>query len=522
MNMFRPIRLPLGFARGVSVLRFTRFSLSLIMMIASCAWAATGGRKSVAPPASLSRVFEVERHAEKDQLLLSQGERLSGSLLNSTLRLRASYALLVFDLRMIAGLEQDPEGRRSTSVLTVNSNRFSGILEDPSVSFQLASGQRIEVRREKIIKLIRPVHPQELGGIPRGQWISLKNGDEFSGKILADSLVVTSLREKKQVRWADLASLVFHSGDLPAISLRQGDVLRGTLNLEDLPVLLDIGPKLNLYTDYIATIGDHSISPAGLAARAESSKIPYATSISGQSTNVQGMVWISAGKFAMGSPSGEVGRDQDEGPQTQVMIEQGFWIGKYEVTQADYLAITGSNPSNNTEDPSRPVEKVNWHEAMEFCDKLNQLAQAARQLPDGYLFRLPTEAEWEYACRAGTITRFSFGEDKSYALLGNHAWFVQNSDSMTHPVGKLKPNPWGLHDMHGNVWEWCLDRWEGLLPGGSVTNLPSRSEGTLRVARGGSWLYEGWACRSANRDDLSPANRCSDVGFRVVLAPILP
>jgi len=224
----------------------------------------------------------------------------------------------------------------------------------------------------------------------------------------------------------------------------------------------------------------------------------------------------------MGSPPDEPGRNLDEGPQTKVVLPQGFWLGRCEVTQAEFQAIMGTNPSNTTDDPNQPVDKVNWHEAMEYCAKLTRQAQAANRLPAGYGYRLPTEAEWEYACRAGTKTRFSFGDDKAETQLTDYAWFLRNSESTPHPVGKKRPNPWGLFDMHGNVWEWCLDRWEGALPGGCVTNNPTAAEGTLRVARGGSWLYDGKACRSANRDDYSPSNRCSDLGFRVALAPISP
>jgi formylglycine-generating enzyme required for sulfatase activity len=224
----------------------------------------------------------------------------------------------------------------------------------------------------------------------------------------------------------------------------------------------------------------------------------------------------------MGSPTDEAGRDPDESPQTRVPIGPGFWIAKFEVTQAEYQKVMGSNPSTTLDDPARPVEKVTWHEALEYCRKLTELEEAQARLPKGYAYRLPTEAEWEYACRAGTATRFSYGEDRNETQLGEYGWFIHNSDATTHRVGEKRPNPWGLHDMHGNVWEWCLDRWEGKYPGGTITNALKYGEGNLRVARGGSWLYEAKACRSANRDDYNPGNRCSDLGFRVVLAPVAP
>jgi formylglycine-generating enzyme required for sulfatase activity len=232
------------------------------------------------------------------------------------------------------------------------------------------------------------------------------------------------------------------------------------------------------------------------------------------------MVWIPAGEFTMGSPIDEAGRDVDEGPQTRVAIPKGFWMGKCEVTQGEFQKVMETNPSNARGDTNCPVEKVSWFDAMQYCVKRTQVEMLSGKLPKGCIYRLPTEAEWEYACRAGTTTRFSYGDDRGEFRLGEYAWFIRNGESMTHPVGILKPNPWGLHDMHGNVWEWCCDRMPSILPGGSVTNFPAVAEGSLRAARGGSWLYEGKACRSANRDDYGPSNRCSDVGFRVVLAPM--
>jgi len=194
-------------------------------------------------------------------------------------------------------------------------------------------------------------------------------------------------------------------------------------------------------------------------------------------------------------------------------------MAQFEVTQAEYQSVMGSNPSTFTTDPQQPVEKVNWHEAFAYCQRLTEAAEEAGTLPRGYVFRLPTEAEWEYACRAGTDTRFSYGADPSDSELGRYAWYVENSDSSPHPVGQLEPNPWGLYDMHGNVWEWCLDQWQYAYPGGRAEDFRATERGWLRVARGGSWLYSASNCRSANRDDYGPNNRCSDIGFRVVLAP---
>ena len=229
------------------------------------------------------------------------------------------------------------------------------------------------------------------------------------------------------------------------------------------------------------------------------------------------LVLIPAGTFTLGSPNGEAGRDADEGPQTTVTVSINFSIGKYEVTQQEYQNVTGSNPSYFTGDPSRPVERVSWLDATNYCALLTARDLQAGIIPPNYTYRLPTEAEWEYAARGGTTTLYSFGN--SPAQLGTHGWYADNSAETTHPVGQKLPNPWGLYDAHGNVWEWCSD-WAGNYPGGSVTDPQGPASGTAKIIRGGSWFQTGTACRSANRDTNVAGSRNGDVGFRVVLAPV--
>jgi formylglycine-generating enzyme required for sulfatase activity len=207
------------------------------------------------------------------------------------------------------------------------------------------------------------------------------------------------------------------------------------------------------------------------------------------------MVWIPAGSFIMGSPSSEPGRYDDEGPQTNVTLE-GFWMGKYEVTQAQYKAINGTNPSLFS-GSNNPVEKVSWNDAMEFCRKLSDQT--------GANYTLPTEAQWEYACRAGTTTAFSFGNDANQ--LGNYAWYNSNSNSTTHPVGQKQPNAYGLYDMHGNVWEWCLSRSKDY-PYSETDGRNSLSDTSgARVLRGGSWDLLPVSCRCAFRRWINPSYR---------------
>ncbi len=237
------------------------------------------------------------------------------------------------------------------------------------------------------------------------------------------------------------------------------------------------------------------------------------------------MVFILPGTFRMGSPPNEVDRFYPEGPQTEVTISRGFWMGRYEVTQGDYLALMGSNPShfqppNATAEPNRPVEQVSWHEATNYCAALTQRERAAGRIAPNCVYRLPTEAEWEYACRSSTSDRrFSYGDDIAYANLTDHEWYYDNAGLATHAVGLKLPNPWGLCDMNGSVSEWCQDWWSKSLPGGIVLDPKGPPAGEDRVLRGGNYLGGAWICRSAFRNGNYPGYISSTVGFRVVLAP---
>jgi formylglycine-generating enzyme required for sulfatase activity len=243
------------------------------------------------------------------------------------------------------------------------------------------------------------------------------------------------------------------------------------------------------------------------------------------------LVFIPPGTFRMGSPPDEVDRMDWEGPQTAVTISRGFWMGKYEVTQGEYLAVMGSNPSyfsaNNgfAEGLSRPVETVTWYDATNYCATLTQRERGAGRIATNCVYRLPTEAEWEYACRGWTSTRFSYGDDPGYSNLANYAWYYDNSGEGTHPVGQKLPNQWGLYDLPGNVWEWCQDCWSDSLPGGIALDPQGPPSGSSRVLRGGGWsLWYGnaWRCRSAYRGSFNPDSGLIFIGFRVVLAPGQP
>lgn len=219
---------------------------------------------------------------------------------------------------------------------------------------------------------------------------------------------------------------------------------------------------------------------------------------------------IPAGTFTMGSPEGDQDRLDNEGPQHPVTITKPFYMGVYEVTQEQWAAVMGSNPSYFDDNPRNPVEWVSWNDCQEFIAMLNTLGIGT--------FRLPTEAEWEYACRAGSTTRFPWGDDSGYSRLGEYAWYSTNSNNTTRPVGQKKPNAWGLYDMHGNVWEWCSDWYADSYSSYAQTDPQGPATGSYRVGRGGRLDLTRQYCRSADRFSLTPSFAYYFLGFRLVRA----
>lgn len=219
-------------------------------------------------------------------------------------------------------------------------------------------------------------------------------------------------------------------------------------------------------------------------------------------------VLIPAGEFQMGSND----EQDNERPVHQVQISQPFYLGKYPVTQAQWQAVMGKNPSYfkggffRKGDPNQPVETVSWNDVQEFIRQLNK-----KEGLESY--RLPTEAEWEYAARAGSTTKYSFGNDEKQ--LTEYAWYSENSGGKTHPVGQLKPNAWGLYDMHGNVWEWVQD-WYAGYSAEAVPDPQGPSSGSHRVLRGCSWYSGALYCRSAFRNSDAPEDRLNNLGFRLL------
>jgi formylglycine-generating enzyme required for sulfatase activity len=225
------------------------------------------------------------------------------------------------------------------------------------------------------------------------------------------------------------------------------------------------------------------------------------------------MIWVEPGKFTMGSPTNETGRETNEA-ELNVTLTKGFYLGKYEVTQAQWNAVKNTAPSHFSGNV-RPVEQVSWTDATAFCATLTQLEQNAGRLPSGWAYVLPTEAQWEYACRAGTTTAYSWGN----SIANSNANYNSNI-GQTRDVGQYAANPWGFFDMHGNVWEWVNDRYQNAYPGETVTDPTGFASGSTRILRGGDWGNAGTTLRSARRTYLSPpSHRRSTLGFRLSLRP---
>jgi formylglycine-generating enzyme len=263
------------------------------------------------------------------------------------------------------------------------------------------------------------------------------------------------------------------------------------------------------------------------------------------------LVWCPPGKFTMGgSPNPKKEKHPLDETQVRVTLTKGFWLGQHELTQAEWLRMMHTAPWSGQdyvkEGDNYPATYVDWDDATRFCGKLTEAERQAGRLPSGWQYTLPTEAQWEYACRAGTTTLYSFGDAASN--VPEYEWFEKNTkdvgEEYAHQVGQKKPNGFGLHDMHGNVMEWCRDWYSPKLPGGTDPVVSTRPEmdpakalprglvlaktgknsvpddGSYRVFRGGSWFHAAWFSRSASRARQPPGFRLFNLGFRVALGPV--
>lgn len=231
------------------------------------------------------------------------------------------------------------------------------------------------------------------------------------------------------------------------------------------------------------------------------------------------MIWCPPGEFMMGSPEDDQLADITEKPQFRVKLSQGFWIGQTPVTQAQWQSVMGQPRlfEDNAESNELPAEGITWEEAKTFCQHLSRILREEVFLQDNQLIDLPTEAQWEYACRAGTCSRWYFGDQD--AILCEHAWYTINSNDNKHLVGRKAPNPWGIHDLYGNVAEWCLDDFKLYKPTTVclVDPISMSEDSYMKIARGGAFSYPAKECSSASREVIPKHNPFNEsTGLRIV------
>ena len=398
-------------------------------------------------------------------------------------------------------------GLRKLELLGLSFNQLSS-LDLPSGLTALAF---LNLNNNQLTNLTLPSDVQQLIGI-------FVDGNPLATFVLSEPLAATNLAGTVASLVNQGVSVFTYPLTIRLIRLRQPIgafqfAITGPpgvytiLGSPDLANWSELGSVINSLGAVVFTDGTAHLSPQKF----------YRAQLQSPPTN---MVFIPPNTFLMGSPTNEQDRSILEGPQTTVSLSRGFWIGKFEVTQGEYLSVMNTNPSIFPGDLSRPVSSVSWPDATNYCAKLTQRELAAGRIPAGSHFRLPTEAEWECAARAGTSTRFSYGDDPGYASLASHAWYALNSGLTPHPVGQKLPNPWGLYDMEGNVVEWCQD-WFGFLPGGVQTDPtgPASSASGRKVTRGGAFDNTQQSSRSAARSLFNAGlfDTDTDLGFRVVL-----
>jgi formylglycine-generating enzyme required for sulfatase activity len=362
--------------------------------------------------------------------------------------------------------------------------------------------------------------------------VSGRSWDESSGKAIQDSRAVVLVLSASANKSERVLREIEHAAKckVPVVTFRVQEVppgilsphLRGPHKLDALTEPFE--SHLSRLCEVVRTVIPYAPHQMPSAPSATPSVAPQPTRPAGEVRDDNGMkmkfVWCPAGRFAMGSSPDDPARFPNEGP-VDVRMTRGFWIGQVVITQAQFQHIVGTTPWVGQrwvrEANACPATWVTWKDAWEFCARFQEQEQKSRRLPDGWRYTLPTEAQWEYACRAGSDTRYHFGDDDS--KLAQYAWFDANAFDIgkryAHLVGRRKPNQWGICDMHGNVWEWCRDVYIKDLPGGVDPEV--RTGAKEGVRRGGCWNLHAAYCRAACRLQVEPNAINHDLGFRIVL-----
>ena len=493
----------------------------------------------------LTSVFDNERSPQWDIVTMRDGTVLNGEILHETVTMATPYGNLVIPLRRVAGICFGCSNSAGEVLATVNFNRISGTLLDSLLRIRRHDSEEVtEFPKEQAAFILLKRADNEhvfVGPAPASDLFLMTNGDWLTGKTKAEHPAITVPGFKAPLPFEDFKTL-----ELPrtqdeyarGVLKDSGSPIVGKIETDTISLELELGVLLeHVDTEHLAEIdmGEGSSRAAAefsvreKAGRQAGEAGPPRSELvnrhagdirsislgSGQSME---LVWIPPGNFKMGckfSPEKMVsifGGKEDvyanEVPQHEVTISKGFWLGKFEVTQGQWLALMPVN-SSHFEGGFQPVETVSWNDTQEFIGKLSTLGLEGR-------FRLPTEAEWEYACRAGSTTLYGLGDDTGDGELC--AWWMLDA---TCPAGVKRANIWGLHDMHGNVSEWCEDWYDADYYNRSPKQDPrNTTDSGKRVRRGGSYSYLPVFCRSASRAGKVPEESDQYVGFRLVFDPM--
>ncbi|MDA3790869.1 MAG: formylglycine-generating enzyme family protein [Desulfobacula sp.] len=494
----------------------------LVIVVLSICFATNSFSSSLAP---IDSVFEQKRSNAEDVIYFRNKDVLRGKVVNQGLNINTPYGLIQVPVKFCAGVSFEGSRSNTEAIVTTNYNRLTGILTDRIIKFQIGtSGNTIQLRKEKIKFILFQKEKKESSLLDTNRASDLyimSNGDLLTGKTVEKNIIIGTDYADIPVAFFEIKSIQMQGGDnvTAVVKKTNGDVMRGTLATEKLTLNLDLSITVEaVYKDKFSRIyvGDGIKQVAGnfgalQPVSGESDGAQFST-VSGDATkNSIGMEFklINPGSFMMGSPRNEANRDDDE-VQHKVTLTKSFYMQTTEVTQAQWYSVMGSNPSRFSNcGGDCPVEEVSWDDVQQFIINLNEKENTQK-------YRLPTEAEWEYASRAGASTAYCYGDSPDQLVY--YGWFGKNSGGKTHPVAQKKVNKWGLYDMHGNVYEWCLD-WNGNYPPGAEIDPKGPSSEGTRVSRGGSWSSNARSCRSADRYGLTPDYRNYRLGFRLVLVP---
>jgi len=508
---------------GGRELKIAKFLVISILMFAASTLAIT---ETVMP--TIQRVFDTERLENADMLLLKNGDRLTGTVMNESFSIRTSYTYMEIESKYIAGIDMEGGANNTGLIITVNNNRFSGVLDSSFINFKLMDGPELDISSDKVVRIIFKQNPQETNGMKSIQFTHLKNGDYFSGEIIAHNVELSTIYAIVLLDLAKIESLTF-VGDtniLTTVKMVNGDTLQGILQTDDLEFKLDVGLVIRVDQRWI----DRVFFNEGYIPDSMPSVINDLASAGNRST-----VLVNGGTFLMGDTWGD--GNNLEKPVHEVDFEYSYYMGKFEVSFEEYDAFCEATRRVKPDDlgwgrDNRPVINVTWWDAIDYCNWLSE----EEELPKAYDnlgklldkhgditsdpskvvgYRLPTEAEWEYAARGGEVSEGYRYSGSNY--LDEVAWYDRNSGLMTQEVGTKAPNELGLYDMTGNVMEWCSEWWYDYAEAKRTNTAHSVPNFLFPwvLFRGGGWGFSEEYLSVSQRDGSSPDSAFKDLGFRI-------